>query len=166
MDFFLLFFFKTSQWWYFIFRFFYLLPFFFYIISTRDWNRLIKWFCPWIRMDRATRRELIELSRRECFRLFDRAGNCLHVFYEKFTPSSTGPRRANNIVKGNKFVSKESGALIFIIDRIPRKNTKKNITRRRPPRNWIIKIICTDKISWKNFPFEKLCDSIFLLSSS
>lgn len=140
--------------------------FFFYIISTRDWNRLIKWFCPWIRVDRATRRELIELSRRECFRLFDRAGNCLHVFYEKFTPSSTGPRRANNIVKGNKFVSKESGALIFIIDRIPRKNTKKNITRRRPPRNWIIKIICTDKISWKNFPFEKLCDSIFLLSSS
>lgn len=165
MDFFLLFFSRRANGGI-LYLDFFIFFLFFYIISTRDWNRLIKWFCPWIRMDRATRRELIELSRRECFRLFDRAGNCLHVFYEKFTPSSTGPRRANNIVKGNKFVSKESGALIFIIDRIPRKNTKKNITRRRPPRNWIIKIICTDKISWKNFPFEKLCDSIFLLSSS
>lgn len=165
MDFFLLFFSRRANGGI-LYLDFFIFFLFFYIISTRDWNRLIKWFCPWIRVDRATRRELIELSRRECFRLFDRAGNCLHVFYEKFTPSSTGPRRANNIVKGNKFVSKESGALIFIIDRIPRKNTKKNITRRRPPRNWIIKIICTDKISWKNFPFEKLCDSIFLLSSS
>lgn len=165
MDFFLLFFSRRANGGI-LYLDFFIFFLFFYIISTRDWNGLIKWFCPWIRVDRATRRELIELSRRECFRLFDRAGNCLHVFYEKFTPSSTGPRRANNIVKGNKFVSKESGALIFIIDRIPRKNTKKNITRRRPPRNWIIKIICTDKISWKNFPFEKLCDSIFLLSSS
>lgn len=117
--------------WYFIFRFFLscsFSSFFFYHFHERlkSFDQMVLSVDP--NGSRYTGRELIELSRRECFRLFDGAGNCFHVFYEKFTPViDRAEARANNIVKGNKFVWKESAALIFIIDRIPRKNTKKNI---------------------------------------
>lgn len=96
--------------WYFIFRFFLSCSFsffFFYHFHERlkSFDQMVLSVDP--NGSRYTGRELIELSRRECFRLFDGAGNCFHVFYEKFTPVIDGPRRGQTTLsKGTNLSGK------------------------------------------------------------